>query len=50
MREVDRSKKSNIKCEHCRFWSGRPSETNQVCLKKNETKNYWNRCKEFEWS
>lgn len=49
MRKIDRTKKSNIKCEHCRHWEGFSSDRGRICLKKNEVKNYWYRCKEFEW-
>lgn len=45
MRKVDRSKKSNIKCEHCKFWN----KEAMICLRHNIPKNYWNRCKDFEW-
>lgn len=44
-RKVDRSKKSNIKCEHCKFWD---KET-MKCLRYSIPKKYWNRCKDFEW-
>ena len=43
---VDRTKKSNIKCEHCKHWDKKQS----VCTLTNEHKNYWNRCKQFEWA
>ena len=60
MRIIDKTKKSNIKCEHCKFFINDPS----TCLAHNRnectnldspkygkgTVNYWNRCKGFEWS
>ena len=48
---INRSKKSNIKCEHC----GNYAEPNGSvykeckCLLTGENKNYWNRCKKFVW-
>ena len=45
MRTVDRTKKSNIKCEHCRFFSA----TGEVCLTTGKRKHYWNKCDDFEW-
>lgn len=48
---IDKSKKSNIKCEHC----GNYVETegnvyeNCHCLIDGMQKNYWNRCKQFIW-
>lgn len=44
MRPIDKSKKSNIKCEHCKNFSG-----GCKCLLNGEFRNYWNRCKKFEW-
>ena len=44
-RPIDKTKKSNVKCEHCRYWN---SDDGICCLTK-EKKNYWNRCKQFEW-
>ena len=43
---VDRTKKSNIKCEHCKHWDKKWC----VCALTNEDKNYWNRCRSFEWA
>lgn len=45
MKTVDKSKKSNIKCEHCEHWN---RETG-YCNKLKNHKNYWNRCRLFEW-
>ncbi len=44
MRYVDRSKDSNIKCEHCKYWDY------EKCKRTQEKKNYWNRCKAFAWN
>ena len=49
-RPIDKTKKSNIKCEHCRY-ADRPkqwSDTWHCSLHQKEVK-YWNRCKQFEW-
>ena len=43
---IDKSKKSNIKCEHCNNWDRKHC----ICTLTNENKNYWNRCKSFEWA
>lgn len=44
-RPIDKTKKSNIKCEHCRYWNA----DDGICYLTKEKKNYWNRCKKFEW-
>ncbi len=57
MRKIDKTKKSNIKCEHCLFWNCTNMADNgyqAICLCKDGPKydmqtNYWNRCKNFEW-
>ena len=59
MRTIDKTKKSNIKCEHCKFYIGHPDTciavnynqcTNQDSPKYGMGKvNYWNRCKNFKW-
>ena len=53
---LDKSKKSNIKCEHCIHYEQRQSvdvNSNFImpyfCKLTNIEKNYWNRCKQFEW-
>lgn len=50
MRKVDKTKKSNIKCEHCKHYKYENKYVlkNHCGLNGNE-KNYWNRCKQFEW-
>lgn len=50
-RPIDRSKKSNIKCEHC-MYRDKPTkfgEKDHCCLHVKEV-NYWNRCKDFKWA
>lgn len=49
-RPVDKTKKSNIKCEHCRYVDkpNKPWEK-YWCTLYQIDKNYWNRCKKFEW-
>lgn len=49
MRTVDRTKKTNIKCEHCKHWQFNVIGNYGYCQIKTEKKNYWNRCKQFEW-
>ena len=53
MRTVDKSKKSNVKCEHCKHFKARlDSKVFQrisYCDITKDEKNYWNRCKQFEW-
>lgn len=57
-RPIDKSKSSNIKCEHCRFWNyndddGSYVDTKCSCLnspKHGVSTKYWNRCKGFEWA
>lgn len=49
-RPIDKTKKSNIKCEHCKHWHKDMNNSGQCkCEITNEYKNYWNRCKQFEW-
>ena len=45
-RKVDKSKKSNIKCEHCEAYD---KDSGWCCIQEKE-KNYWNRCKDFIWN
>ena len=53
---LDKSKKSNIKCEHCIHYGQRQNTDINgnfimpyFCKLTNESKHYWNRCKQFEW-
>ena len=45
IRNVDKTKKSNIKCEHCEAYD----KDNGLCHIQKTKKNYWNRCKDFIW-
>ena len=54
---LDKSKKANIKCEHCKWWYNRKSNGdneyfchNPVSARYKMETNYWNRCKSFEWN
>lgn len=55
MRTIDRGKDSNIKCEHCQFFGCVFTDEHpfkydgDVCRRTMAPKNYWNRCKDFEW-
>ena len=58
VKPVDKSKKSNIKCEHCAYWNKNRSchERGYSHLKYCGNANsgriwtaYWNRCKAFAW-
>jgi hypothetical protein len=44
-RPVDITKKSNIKCEHCRHYE----RDYPRCGLTHELKLYYHRCKKFEW-
>lgn len=43
-RPIDKTKKSNIKCEHCMYYE------KYFCVIYQTEKNYWNRCKNFKWA
>ena len=45
---IDKTKKSNIKCEHCEFAIDGTC-LNSLSPKYNSPINYWNRCKGFKW-
>ena len=47
-RTVDKTKKANIKCEHCDNW--RFNDYQGYCILTASKTNYWNRCKKFEWA
>ena len=47
-RTVDKTKKSNIKCQHCDNW--RCHDYIAYCALTGSKTNYWNRCKHFEWT
>ena len=48
IRIVDKSKNSNVKCEHCEHWK-KITDWEYRCDINGKKKNYWNRCKNFEW-
>lgn len=48
MRTVDITKKANIKCEHCKYFTYHLDNYGK-CSELKEKKNYWNRCKSFQW-
>lgn len=50
-RPIDKTKKSNIKCEHCTYCE-KPTEwwENYHCCLHIKEVNYWNRCKDFKWA
>lgn len=47
-KSLDKSKKSNVKCEHCLF-SDKENGDDCWCSLHEKPKHYWNRCKDFEW-
>ena len=44
-KSVDKTKKSNIKCEHCNHWN----RVNGKCDVTKTIKNYYQRCNQFDW-
>ena len=53
-RVIDKTKRSNVKCEHCKYWRnvnmGKVDRcTNPDSPKYDTITNYWNRCKCFDW-
>lgn len=52
MRPVNKDNPRNIKCEHCKFFERAELDdwkSPDWCCLHQVTKNYWNRCKQFEW-
>ena len=47
-RKVNKEKKANIKCEHCDSFM-KVSQFRCKCNKTGELKQYYQRCKDFEW-
>lgn len=47
-RVVDKTKKSNVKCEHCENWTGY-IDNEAHCKLDNQEKAYYQRCKQFQW-
>ena len=51
MKPIDKIKKSNIKCEHCKYYIKPENSYSRGCCKiDGTTVDYWNRCKHFEWT
>lgn len=48
-RKVDKTKKSNIKCEHC-LYADKDNKLGYWCVLQEKPKNYYNRCKLFKWN
>lgn len=56
-RPIDKTKKANIKCEHCQFWCEWGIEgkcKDNYCMNPysehyHHQRKYWNRCKQFKW-
>lgn len=55
-RPINKSKKSNTKCEHCAWWDKSSDDHifengawKYPCNNNKGYKAYWNRCKAFEW-
>lgn len=47
-RMVDKTKKSNIKCEHCENWTGYINNEAH-CRLDGKERDYYQRCKRFQW-
>ena len=47
-RPIDITKKSNIKCEHCK-WAEKDNERRYFCTIHQKPKHYWNCCVYFDW-
>ena len=56
---LDKTKSSNIKCEHCKYFDKEHTqpvfvlnhiEDWRICSLTGKPKNYWNRCKWFDWA
>lgn len=48
MRKVDKTKESNIKCEHC-LWCDKDKLVGFWCKLLRKQVKYYNRCKCFKW-
>lgn len=48
---IDKTNKKNIYCAHCEYWSGYSNNGfgPAYCNLSDEEKDYWHRCKRFEW-
>ena len=51
MRKLDKSKKTDVKCEHCKYMieAGFHGEKSYLCGLNNKSINYRNKYKDFEW-
>lgn len=51
MRLIDKSKKSNIKCEYCGHFAEAYGNVYEdcKCTLNGQPRSYWNRCKQFVW-
>ena len=58
MRTIDKTKKSNIKCEHCEYWNKDSDDFIQnkktleimwPCTESGKYKAYYQRCSAFKW-
>lgn len=53
MQVVDKTKKANVKCEHCKAYCYDKDRNTEYCRNPNSEKygivHYWNRCKCFDW-
>lgn len=47
-KQIDKTKKSNIKCANCGY-AGVDNDRNYWCCLQQKPKKYWNRCKQFKW-
>lgn len=51
-RTIDRTKQSNRKCEHCKFYNTEPASMPEACFKEKGLvyqTTYWRTCKDFQW-
>lgn len=48
-RPIDKSNKKNIYCDHCEHFSQYGTKNIYYCKQCGEMRDYWNRCKQFEW-
>lgn len=51
-RPIDKTKKSNRKCEHCAFWLRCGADfkcDNPESPKHNQMRHYYHQCRAFNW-
>jgi hypothetical protein len=50
---INRENKTNIRCKNCKHFDKRYNMSTftllEYCYLTKDEKNYWNRCKKFEW-